>query len=86
MISFRTNDGAQLVALNRSQAVAEFKPDGTVLSANQNFLDLLGYTLDEIEGRSHALLVSRSFETRPLTRASGTACAVANFKAANFVG
>ncbi|WP_426314510.1 methyl-accepting chemotaxis protein [Methylobacterium fujisawaense] len=57
MISFRTNDGAQLAALNRSQAMAEFKPDGTVLSANQNFLDLLGYTLDEIEGRSHALLM-----------------------------
>ncbi|MET3482384.1 PAS domain-containing methyl-accepting chemotaxis protein [Methylobacterium sp. 1973] len=65
MISFRTNDGAQLVALNRSQAVAEFKPDGTVLSANQNFLDLLGYTLDEIKGRSHALLVEPIFRDTP---------------------
>jgi len=48
---------AQLVALGRSQAVIEFALDGTVLSANQNFLNVLGYRLDEIKGKHHSMFV-----------------------------
>jgi methyl-accepting chemotaxis protein len=47
----------QIAALHRSQAVIAFTPDGTILSANQNFLDTVGYRLDEIEGRRHSLFV-----------------------------
>ena len=43
-------------ALDRAEAVAEFTPQGRVLHANANFLRLFGYTLDELQGRSHALL------------------------------
>jgi len=50
------SDG-QLAALHRSQAVIAFDPTGTILDANQNFLDTVGYRLDEIVGRHHSLFV-----------------------------
>lgn len=52
---------AKLEALNRSQAVIEFKPDGTILDANQNFLSTLGYSLDEIKGRHHRMFVDPAY-------------------------
>ncbi len=48
---------AKLQALEKSQAIIEFDLDGTVLTANKNFLDTLGYTLDEIRGCHHSLFV-----------------------------
>uniref|UniRef100_Q07J05 Methyl-accepting chemotaxis sensory transducer with Pas/Pac sensor n=1 Tax=Rhodopseudomonas palustris (strain BisA53) TaxID=316055 RepID=Q07J05_RHOP5 len=48
---------AQLKAISRSQAVIEFATDGTVLSANDKFLALLGYALPEIVGKKHSLFV-----------------------------
>lgn len=47
----------QIAAIDKSQAVIEFDLDGTVISANQNFLGVMGYTLDEIRGRHHAMFV-----------------------------
>ncbi len=44
-------------ALDRSQAIIEFEPDGTILSANENFLKTLGYTLKEIVGEHHRMFV-----------------------------
>jgi len=46
---------ARLAALDRSQAVVEFAPDGTVLDANANFLTLVGYRRDEVIGRDHRM-------------------------------
>lgn len=40
-------------ALDRSNAVIEFSPDGQILDSNQNFLQTLGYTLEELKGRHH---------------------------------
>ncbi|MDR4472208.1 MAG: PAS domain-containing protein [Nitrospira sp.] len=40
----------QALAMSKSQAVIEFNLDGTVVTANDNFLACLGYTLDEIKG------------------------------------
>jgi methyl-accepting chemotaxis protein len=40
-------------AIDRAQGVIEFSMDGTILDANANFLDLTGYTLDELRGRNH---------------------------------
>jgi methyl-accepting chemotaxis protein len=42
-------------AINRSQAIIEFDLQGRVVSANANFLDLMGYTLDEIVGQHHRI-------------------------------
>ncbi|MDO8341737.1 MAG: methyl-accepting chemotaxis protein [Cellvibrio sp.] len=47
----------QLAAISRAQAVIEFSLDGTILDANQNFLDVMGYRLDEIKGRHHSIFV-----------------------------
>ncbi|MGE5451823.1 MAG: methyl-accepting chemotaxis protein [Acidobacteriota bacterium] len=52
---------AMLHAVNKSQAVIEFKLDGTVLHANENFLQTLGYSLDEIKGRHHSLFVDPAY-------------------------
>ena len=58
MFAFHTNDmRAKFKALDRSQAVIEFTPDGHVLTANTNFLDVLGYQLAEVEGQHHAMFV-----------------------------
>ncbi len=48
-----------MAAINRSQAVIEFGLDGIVLGANDNFLRLMGYTLDEIRGQHHRLFVDK---------------------------
>jgi methyl-accepting chemotaxis protein len=42
-------------AINRAQAVIEFELDGTVIKANDNFLRLFGYTLEEITGKHHRM-------------------------------
>jgi methyl-accepting chemotaxis protein len=49
---------AKLTAIGKSQAVIEFKMDGTILTANANFLQALGYTLAEIQGKHHSLFVT----------------------------
>ncbi|MCA9609682.1 MAG: PAS domain S-box protein, partial [Myxococcales bacterium] len=48
---------AQLDALHRSLAVISFQLDGTILDANENFLQALGYTREEIAGQHHRLFV-----------------------------
>ncbi|MGB1558592.1 MAG: PAS domain-containing protein, partial [Oceanococcaceae bacterium] len=50
----------QIDALNRSQAVIEFEPDGTIIQANPNFLGALGYSLDEIRGKHHRIFVGKA--------------------------
>lgn len=46
-----------LAAIDQSQAIIEFKLDGTILDANENFLKAMGYTLDEIKGKHHSMFV-----------------------------
>lgn len=55
----------QLAAINRSQAIIEFNLDGTILSANQNFLDAMGYTLEEIKGKHHRLFAAPDYANSP---------------------
>jgi methyl-accepting chemotaxis protein len=47
----------QIAAINKAQAVIEFDLAGIVLTANENFLTVLGYTLEEIKGRHHGMFV-----------------------------
>jgi len=49
-------------AISKSQAVIEFNMDGTIINANDNFLNAVGYTLDEIRGRHHSLFVDEKLK------------------------
>ena len=57
------DDAAQLAALSRSNAVIEFDLTGTILTANDNFLKTLGYSLEEIKGRHHSMFVEESYRS-----------------------
>jgi methyl-accepting chemotaxis protein len=52
-------------AIGKSQAVIEFNMDGTIITANQNFLSVLGYTLDEIKGKHHSMFVDTAYGNSP---------------------
>ncbi|PTW55704.1 methyl-accepting chemotaxis sensory transducer with Pas/Pac sensor [Breoghania corrubedonensis] len=52
---------AKLDALDRSQAMIEFETDGTIITANENFLKALGYTLEEVKGRDHSMFVDAEY-------------------------
>lgn len=52
---------AKVVAINKSQAVIEFNLDGTIITANENFLKTLGYELAEIRGKHHSMFVEPSY-------------------------
>jgi len=47
----------QLNAVSKAQAIIQFKLDGTILDANENFLKTMGYTLEEIRGKHHSVFV-----------------------------
>ncbi|WP_353890190.1 PAS domain S-box protein [uncultured Methylobacterium sp.] len=51
----------QLAAVNRSQAVVQFAPDGTILDANANFLKAVGYRIEEVRGQPHAMFVGSGY-------------------------
>src|SRR5205814_7047158 len=50
-------DAGLVAAIGRAQAVIEFEMDGTIVTANDNFLKALGYTLAEIQGKHHSMFV-----------------------------
>jgi methyl-accepting chemotaxis protein len=52
---------AQVAALHRVQAVIEFALDGTILTANDNFLQALGYSLEEVRGHHHRMFVDPAY-------------------------
>lgn len=54
------DSGGQIAAIRKSQAVIEFHMDGTIISANQNFLNAVGYTLEDVQGRHHGMFVEPS--------------------------
>lgn len=52
---------AQVAAIQRSQAVIQFHLNGTIISANENFLNVMGYTLDEIKGKHHSIFIDPAY-------------------------
>ncbi|KYG23060.1 histidine kinase [Bradyrhizobium sp. AT1] len=53
-------DASKIAAISRAQAVIEFRLDGTIVTANENFCKALGYSLSEIEGKHHSLFVAEA--------------------------
>lgn len=57
---FESDESRVLKSIAAAHAVIEFDLDGTILKANKAFLSLMGYKLDEIKGRKHAMFVEPS--------------------------
>jgi methyl-accepting chemotaxis protein len=55
----------RLRAIDKAQAVIEFDTNGIVLQANPNFLDTLGYRLDEIQGKHHRMFCDEAYASSP---------------------
>jgi methyl-accepting chemotaxis protein len=55
----------RLAALDRTQAIIEFTPDGHVVDANLRFLEAMGYTLDDVVGRHHRMFVQPDEAEQP---------------------
>ena len=55
----------QIEAIGKSQGVIEFTMDGTVITANETFLNILGYTLAEAKGQHHGAFVDSAYRTSP---------------------
>ncbi|NPA72243.1 MAG: PAS domain S-box protein [Gammaproteobacteria bacterium] len=56
---------AKLMAIDKSYAVIEFKTDGTVLQANENFATALGYGMSDLVGKHHSVFVEQSYALSP---------------------
>ena len=52
---------AKISAIDQSNALIEFALDGTILEANQNFLDVMGYTREEIVGQHHRMFLDATY-------------------------
>ena len=71
-------------AIGRSQAVIEFNLDGTVITANENFLAVLGYRLDEIRGKHHSMFVEPAFRESAEYRRFWEALRAGEYQAAQY--
>jgi methyl-accepting chemotaxis protein len=60
-VSRQSDIQGQIDAINRSQCVIDFDLDGTIRSANRNFLDLMGYELAEIVGQHHRIFAPAEY-------------------------
>jgi methyl-accepting chemotaxis protein len=59
------DSAGQLEAIGKAQAVIEFTLDGKILTANDNFLNTVGYSLAEIQGQHHSLFVDPTYRSSP---------------------
>jgi methyl-accepting chemotaxis protein len=75
---------AKLDALSKSQAVIEFNLDGTIVTANENFLKALGYTLAEIQGKHHSMFVEPAYKESAEYRAFWEKLGKGQFQAAEY--
>jgi methyl-accepting chemotaxis protein len=74
----------QIAAIQKSQAVIEFNMDGTIRTANPNFLDAMGYTLGEIKGKHHGMFVEPAERNTPAYREFWTSLGRGQYQAAEY--
>jgi methyl-accepting chemotaxis protein len=58
-------NAGRLAALDKSQAIIEFNPDGTIVTANDIFCRVMGYGLADLKGKSHSIFVEAAFRDSP---------------------
>jgi len=75
---------AQADAISKSQAVIEFNMDGTIITANQNFLGAMGYGLPEIVGKHHSMFMPRDMRDSTEYRAFWADLNLGKYKAGEF--
>jgi methyl-accepting chemotaxis protein len=56
-----TDYDGQLAAIGKAQAVIEFSLDGRILDANANFLNVTGYSIEEVRGQHHGMFVDPTY-------------------------
>ncbi len=78
-------DAGKLEAISKSQAMIEFTPDGTILSANENFCKTLNYDVSEIQGRHHRMFCDPKYVESPDYRTFWQRLANGEFIANEFV-
>jgi methyl-accepting chemotaxis protein len=78
------DEHAIIEALGKSQAVIEFNMDGTIITANQNFLNALGYRLEEIKGKHHQMFVAENERNSPAYREFWKALNDGKYQAAEY--
>ncbi|QKF81351.1 methyl-accepting chemotaxis protein [Halarcobacter ebronensis] len=54
-------ESARLIAMEENYAIISFKPEGTIIHANSNFLNALGYNLNEVVGKHHRMFCEKSY-------------------------
>ncbi|TDH38973.1 PAS domain S-box protein [Pseudohoeflea suaedae] len=80
-----TESRGMIAALSRSQAVIEFEIDGTIITANENFLATMGYRLDEIAGRHHSMFCEKDYAASAEYREFWATLAKGEFKSDEFL-
>ena len=75
---------ATMASIHRSQAVIEFELDGTIITANENFLRTMGYTLSEVKGRHHSMFASPDYAHSPAYKDFWSALNSGQFMAGKF--
>jgi methyl-accepting chemotaxis protein len=84
-IPFLSNEAeATLDALDKSQATIEFSPDGKILTANEIFLRVMGYQLEEIVGKHHRMFAEPGAADTSEYRTFWDDLARGQFKAAEY--
>lgn len=78
------DERSQITAVNRVMAVIEFDLEGRVLHANQNFLNIMGYSLDELKGQHHSMFVPPSERIDGDYRTFWDSLRAGNFEARRF--
>lgn len=75
---------SMMAALDKSQAIIHFKPDGTIISANQNFLNAIGYEIQEIRGQHHSMFVQPAEAAAPAYKQFWASLRRGEFQAAEY--
>lgn len=83
--SHNTDKARTLDAISKSQAIIQFKLDGTIIDANENFLNAMGYSLEEIKGRHHSMFVDPAYKASVEYKAFWEALARGEFQAAEYM-
>lgn len=76
---------SEIVAIRRVRAMIEFELDGTIRMANSNFLKMFEYTLEEITGKPHSMLLSAAQRDKPEFRDLWQRLARGEYQAGEFV-